>query len=385
MPLDPPKGPHYSSQTTPVPPSHCPTYVSPPNSQTHPTYQVPDRATIYSPPWHESQFQQEAYTKTPMSQCELSHRLDSQLTALYMKPESPRWKDLNLEDGLGQDNAGVGNEKKKGGTQSTNSKGKAGSRKKPTVGRPMGVHGFSATEITKLLHLIKAIKPIGQDGWDTVVKLYMKWAKEKGYAMRDRTSLRQKFDRTVKSAKSKPTGATKRDKSTVFGLALECSSLIEDKSGRAVFMDSEGEDDEPNNNDIALESDEDVIATTEDSDSHAVNLTEDIDDETEITPESPPSRKNKKAIIKTDENSGGIRPLWGAQATDTLAAISSYFNPVAVQQCDDIREETTHAIRAEAKLEVIQMQLPPQHGSPLNTDLRNFNPTSSTFSGDLKH
>ncbi|KAF8981764.1 hypothetical protein BDQ17DRAFT_1337182 [Cyathus striatus] len=280
---------------------------------------------------------------------------DSLSTALYMKPES-------------QDNAGVWNEKKKGGTQSKNSKGKAGSRKKPTVGQPMGACGFSATEITKLLHLIKAIKSIGQDGWDTVVKLYVKWAKEKGYATRDRTSLRQKFDRTVKSAKSKPTGATEHDKSTFFGLALKCSSLIEDKSGHAVFMDSEGEDDEPNNNDIALESDEDVIATTEDGDSHAVNLTEDIDDETEITPESSPSRKNKKAIIKTDENSGGIVCVkkgycaedmntpdvltrghcGGAQATDMLEAISSYFNPVAVQQCDDI-----HGMQA---LYVLQLQ-----------------------------
>ncbi|KAF8998222.1 hypothetical protein BDQ17DRAFT_1328880 [Cyathus striatus] len=306
--LDPPKGPHYSSQTTPVPPSRCPTYVSPPNSKTHPTYQS---------------------------------------TALYMKPESPRWKDLNLEDSLGQDNAGIGNEKKKGGLK-------------------------AQTPRARL-----AIKPIGQDGWDTVVKLYMKWAKEKGYTTCDRTSLRQKFDRTVKSAKSKPTGATKRDKSTVFGLALECSSLIEDKSGCAVFMDSEGEDDEPNDNDIALESDEDVIATTEDGDSHAVDLTEDIDDETEITPDSPPSRKNKKAIIKTDENSGGIVCVkkeyhaedmnmpdvptrghrGGVQATDMLAAISFYFKPVAVQQHDDI-----HGMQA---LYVLQLQLLQNENSKL--------------------
>ncbi|KAF8985769.1 hypothetical protein BDQ17DRAFT_1335787 [Cyathus striatus] len=313
--------------------------------------------------------------------------------------DSPQWRDLDLEDGLAQVDSRGGKEKKKQG-RNTNAKGKAGS-KKCAVGQPAGVRGFSATEITKLLRLIKAVKPIGQDGWDAVVKSYEKWAKEKG---------------------------------TVFGLALECSNLIEGKSGSAVFMDSDDEDGA--NEDIVIESDEDGVVGAEDSDSHVVDLTVDIDDETEITPESPPSKKNKKAVVKTEENSGGIVRVkkgyrsenvdtpevstrgcrGGAQATDTLAAISAYFNPMAAQQCDDVRstqalyilqlqslqnengelrkrietltdrlqEETACAIRAEAKLEVLQIQLP-QHGSPLTIDFHNFNPTSSPLSRDLKH
>ncbi|KAF8990336.1 hypothetical protein BDQ17DRAFT_1414086 [Cyathus striatus] len=108
------------------------------------------------------------------------------------------------------------------------SKGKAKAMvkgKKASGGRAVGSKNFGNQEISKLLKLMGEYIPIGSKGWERVALLYNVWGEKGGFKSRDHRSLRDKYDRLLKEALSKPSSEMEHDPTTVFG----CIHIINDK------------------------------------------------------------------------------------------------------------------------------------------------------------
>jgi len=61
-------------------------------------------------------------------------------------------------------------------------------------GRAQGTWNFTGMDMLALVRVVGAKKPLGLHGWGAVAKEYNEWAKNNDLAVRDRTSLRHKFD-----------------------------------------------------------------------------------------------------------------------------------------------------------------------------------------------
>ena len=58
-----------------------------------------------------------------------------------------------------------------------------------------------------LLDIVGEIEPLGSNMWASVHEEYKKWAENSGYRVRDRDTLKQKFDRLANE--KKPTGSAR--------------------------------------------------------------------------------------------------------------------------------------------------------------------------------
>ncbi|KAF9009731.1 hypothetical protein BDQ17DRAFT_1348745, partial [Cyathus striatus] len=96
---------------------------------------------------------------------------------------------------------------------------------------------FGNQEISKLLKLVGEYVPIGGKGWERVALLYNVWAEKGGFKSRDHRSLRDKYNRLLKEALSKPSGETERDPTTVFGCVLIINNKMEKKANEKTLDD----------------------------------------------------------------------------------------------------------------------------------------------------